>query len=352
MYSRYYEFRSIEPPYTVKPNAVASIHNKEGIQRMQYSPTCQTNKTSRPEAARLKINAATRAVAVVACLLSVAGCSSKPETADIQKDLAEAYACPVIELSDVKKIDGAAADGKLYDVSFTHTVSVKGGAEAAAKLFSEWSTLEAQVQPTQIALDKALFEADSRAAQGQLPGGRNADPEVRRLTQAKEQLASRLASLMPCETIEAVTRLQVMRSAAEEAAKSGQSQIGVPVAIKVRGAGRMGKAESGWHFAGMPAFSTVEIVTANATYPRFKAEASASSEVRKLVGKVRAGNTDSCLEVPASGDTKCYTLPSDPELVARIFGTCQDGDTCAITGQFDDRSEKLVQFSKAEKVAP
>ena len=78
------------------------------------------------------------------------------------------------------------------------------------------------------------------------------------------------------ETIEAVTRLQVMRSAAEEAAKSGQSQIGVPVAINVRGVGRMGNAESGWHFAGMPAFSTVEIVTANATYPRFKAEASAS----------------------------------------------------------------------------
>ena len=164
-------------------------------------------------------------MAVLACAVGLTACSSKPETADIQKDLAEAYACPVIELSDVKKADGAATDGKLYDVSFTHTVSIKGGADAAAKLFSEWAYLEVQVQPTQIALDKALFDADVRAAQGQLPGGRNADPEVRRLTQAKEQLASRLASLMPCETIEAVTRLQVMRSAAEEAAKSGQSQI-------------------------------------------------------------------------------------------------------------------------------
>ncbi|TXH88342.1 MAG: hypothetical protein E6Q78_12120 [Rhodoferax sp.] len=337
-------------------HVAAPIHNKEGNQRMQFSPSCQTDSAEQSETARLKIGGAARALAVVACVACLVACSSQPETADIQKDLAEAYACPVIELSDVKKADGAKADGKLYDVSFTHTVSVKGGAEAAAKLFSEWAYLEALVQPTQIALDKALFEADSRAAQGQLPGGRNADPEVRRLTQAKEQLASRLASLMPCETIEAVTRLQVMRSAAEEAAKSGQSQVAVPVAIKVRGTGRMGKAESGWHFADMPAFSTVEIVTASATYPRFKAEAtastSASSEARRLVGKVRAGNTDSCLEVPVSGDTKCYTLPSEPELATRIFGTCKDGDTCAITGQFDDKNEKLIQFSKAEKVAP
>ncbi len=323
---------------------------------MKFSTSCQTDSAEKSETASSKIHYAVRATAAVVCVVGLAACSSKPETADIQKDLAEAYACPVIELSDVKKADGAEADGKLYDVSFTHTVNIKGGADAAAKLFSEWAYLEAQVQPTQIALDKALFDADVRAAQGQLPGGRNADPEVRRLTQAKEQLVSRLASLMPCETIEAVTRLQVMRSAAEEAARSGQSQIAVPVAIKVRGTGRMGKAESGWHFAGMPAFSTVEIVTANATYPRFKSDAAAStstpSEARRLVGKVRPGNTDSCLEVTVSRDSKCYTLPGESEVATRIFSVCQDGDMCAITGQFDDKSEKLIQFSKAEKVAP
>ena len=62
--------------------------------------------------------------------------------------------------------------------------------------------------------------------------------------------------------------------------------------------------------------------------------------------------TDSCLEVSASGDAKCYTLPGQPELASRIFSACQDGDMCAITGQFDDKNEKLIQFSKAEKVAP
>lgn len=292
---------------------------------------------------------------VICVSAALSGCSSKPETADIQKDLAAAYACPLIELSDVKKVDGAEANGKLYEVAFTHTVSVKGGADAAAKLFSEWAYLEAQVQPTQIALDKAYFDADVRVAQGQLTGGRDADPEVQRLSKAKEQLAARLAVLMPCETIEAVTRLQVMRTAAEEAAKSGQAQIAVPVAIKVRGNGHMGKAESGWHFADMPAFSTVEIVTAPATYPRFKPEATTSSGAsgneRRLVGKMRGGLTDSCLEVATGAETKCYNLPPDSELAARIFNACKDGDMCAITGQFDDKDERLTQFSKVEKTA-
>lgn len=296
-----------------------------------------------------------RAMLIAAGIGGLTACSFKPETADIQKDLAAAYACPLIELSDVKKVDGAEANGKLYEVAFTHTVSVKGGADAAAKLFSEWAYLEAQVQPTQIALDKAYFDADVRVVQGQLPGGRDADPEVQRLSKAKKQLAARLAVLMPCETIEAVARLQVMRTAAEEAAKSGQAQIAVPVAIKVRGNGHMGKAESGWHFADMPAFSTVEIVTAPATYPRFKPETTASSAAsgneRRLVGKMRGGLTDSCLEVTTGAESKCYNLPPDSELAARIFNVCKDGDMCAITGQFDDKDERLTQFSKVERTA-
>lgn len=296
-----------------------------------------------------------RAMLIATGISALTACSSKPETADIQKDLAAAYACPLIELSDVKKVDGAEANGKLYEVAFTHTVSVKGGADASAKLFSEWAYLEAQVQPTQIALDKAYFDADVRMAQGQISGGRDADPEVQRLSKAKEQLAASLATLMPCETIEAVTRLQVMRTAAEEAAKSGQAQIAVPVAIKVRGNGHMIKAESGWHFADMPAFSTVEIVTAPATYPRLKPEATASSGAtgneRRLLGKIRGGLTDSCLEVTAGTETKCYNLPPDSALAARIFNACKDGDMCAITGQFDDKDERLTQFSKVEKAA-
>ena len=93
-------------------------------------------------------------IAVLATTVALAGCSSQPETADIQKDLAEAYACPILELSEVKKVDGA-ANGKSYDVTFTHTMSIKGGAEAAAKLFAEWSHLAGQQLPAKMALEQA-----------------------------------------------------------------------------------------------------------------------------------------------------------------------------------------------------
>jgi hypothetical protein len=38
-------------------------------------------------------------------------------------------------------------------------------------------------------------------------------------------------------------------------------------------------------------------------------------------------------------------------LAARIFNACKDGDMCAITGQFDDKDERLTLFSKVEKTA-
>ena len=93
-------------------------------------------------------------IAALATTVTLAGCSSQPETADIQKDLTEAYACPILELSEVKKVDGA-ANGKSYDVTFTHTMSIKGGAEAAAKLFAEWSHLAGQQLPAKMALEQA-----------------------------------------------------------------------------------------------------------------------------------------------------------------------------------------------------
>lgn len=215
-------------------------------------------------------------LAICTCL---SACSNKPGDTDIQQDLAATYECPILKVSDVKKVDGAEVDSKVYEVAFTYTVSIKGGAEAAGKMFAEWSHLDAQMHPTQLALEKAQYEADVRIASGQVGGNRNADPEVRRLSQAKEQLENRINTLVPCQNLEALSRLQIMRTAAEEAAKSGQSQIAVPVAIKVRGNGHMGKAESGWHFVDTPALSTVEVVTETANYPRFKqAEAPANTQ--------------------------------------------------------------------------
>ena len=244
----------------------------------------------------------------------LAGCSSRPESGDIQTELEKIYDCPILELSDVKKVDGAAS-GTFYDVAFTHTVSIKGGADAAAKLFADWSRLDT---------------------------GNEFDPVT--------------LKIMPrqCTDVAPLILLETMHAEADESFKTHPDKGPVPVSIKAQGQGRMAKTESGWHFIEMPGLGTGQIATATATYPRFKAEAapnaSAPSEARRLVGKVRAGSADSCLEVSVSGESKCYTLPGESDVASRIFSACQDGDMCAITGQFDDKNEKLIQFSKAEKV--
>ena len=249
-------------------------------------------------------------IAALATTVTLAGCSSQPETADIQKDLTEAYACPILELSEVKKVDGA-ANGKSYDVTFTHTMSIKGGAEAAAKLFAEWSHLAGQQLPAKMALEQA-----------------QATGNVAAITQAEQRLNAmdaRLVQIMPCETLEAVTRLQVMRAKADEAVKAGQNAA--PVSIKVRGTGRMGKAESGWHFTGMPAFNTVEIVTAPATYPRFAVPAAPAATTNPVPMEVsgRSGMASSAEAIAPTGPSfdcaKASTsvekmICSSPELAA------------------------------------
>lgn len=213
-------------------------------------------------------------IAATACLL--AACSSKPETADIQKDLAEVYACPIIELSDVKKVDGADVGGKLYDVAFTHTVSIKGGKEAAAKLFAEWSFLLSQVKPAQLEYEHIEDEVARRNSalrynSGVVTGETKDDPAVKAAFERVQQMRNRMVAIMPCENMEVVTRLHSMRGTAEEAVNSGKQQIPVPIAIKISGSGRMGKAESGWHFTGMPNLTMVEIVSSEPmTYPSFK----------------------------------------------------------------------------------
>jgi hypothetical protein len=62
-------------------------------------------------------------LAICTCL---SACSNKPGDADIQQDLAATYECPILQVSDVKKVDGAEVDGKVYEVAFTYTVSIKG----------------------------------------------------------------------------------------------------------------------------------------------------------------------------------------------------------------------------------
>ena len=45
----------------------------------------------------------TRCFFIALCATGLTACSSKPDSSDIQKELAEAYKCRVLELSEVKK---------------------------------------------------------------------------------------------------------------------------------------------------------------------------------------------------------------------------------------------------------
>ncbi|RZI43663.1 DUF1311 domain-containing protein [Herbaspirillum sp. HC18] len=211
-------------------------------------------------------------IGMLSCVLILGACSSKPESADIRKELTEGYACPVFELSDVKKIDGAEVDGKLYDVAFTYTVSIKGGKDAAAKLFAEHSSLVEQMGPAKLAYESAMNEA-ARGMSGSSGVVRANDarnvPAVKEAADRMRQIEARLTAVFPCEGMASSITFMPMQGEAKAAAKSGQEKIAVPVAIKMTGNGRMSKAESGWHFTRMPNIGMVEIVKSEPTsYPR------------------------------------------------------------------------------------
>lgn len=189
---------------------------------------------------------------------SLAACSSKPDTADIQKELAEAFNCPILELSEVKKVDGAEIENKQYDAAFTYTLSIKGGQPAATNLFAEWLFLADQLQLA----DKAFL----RARMEQL--GEQKEEEI---AEIKQKINARIGALMPCTTPLADSRARMMFTEFALAVKSGQDKIAIPLAEKIHGVGRMGKAESGWRFVGMPNLTLTEIVKSEpVAYPKFK----------------------------------------------------------------------------------
>lgn len=219
------------------------------------------------------MNKGINVIALLACVLSLPACSSRPETANIQKELAEAYACPIFELSDVKKTDGAEVDGKLYDVSFTYTISIKGGKDAAARLFAEQAFLVEQMGAAKHAYESALNELarGMRGSSGVIRAeDARKDPAVREAADRVQQINTRLTSIFPCEGPADAITFMPMQEEVKVAAKSGQEKIAVPIAIKMIGGGRMSKAESGWHFTRMPNIGVVEVVNSEPTfYPRF-----------------------------------------------------------------------------------
>ena len=67
----------------------------------------------------------TPSLLLMLCLTGLAACSSKPDSADIQKELAQMYQCPLLSMSEVKKTDGAEGQGKQYEVAFAYTVTFR-----------------------------------------------------------------------------------------------------------------------------------------------------------------------------------------------------------------------------------
>ena len=69
--------------------------------------------------------------------------------------------------------------------------------------------------------------------------------------------------------------------------------------------------------------------------------------VQTLTGVVKGGTADSCLNVGAGKDEKCYSFGSRSSIAA-----CKEDDACTVTGRFDDDKEQLVSVEKAVKVKP
>ena len=74
--------------------------------------------------------------------------------------------------------------------------------------------------------------------------------------------------------------------------------------------------------------------------------------LQTLTGVVKGGTADSCLNVGAGKDEKCYSFGSRSSIAKKLFAACKEDDTCTVRGRFDDAKEQLLSLEKAVKVNP
>lgn len=294
-----------------------------------------------------------KAAALALPLALLAGCSNKPSQADVAQALAAVYDCPVLEVRDVQKLDGAPGPAGTYDVAMAYTVAIKGGDAVGVRLITDWVSLRAE----KAAAVAAVTALQRRPSQD--------DARIQALEGYTEQLDAALSKLIPCGGAEIQAVVMPLYEQAKEVFKAGNGNAAVPIGARLTRPGNLAKSERGWFFNRLAlGFSGFELVTAKPsvlTLPPSKVSgllsASASAPAasggeRTLVGTIHRGATDSCLAIAVAGTEKCYGLPGEPEQAQRIYGVCGDGDRCAITGQWDDKAESLGAFSRVEKVAP
>jgi hypothetical protein len=185
-------------------------------------------------------------IAVAAFSICVTGCSSKPGESDIKTSLANEFQCPILEINDVKKTDGAELGNQRYEVSYTFKVALRGGSGAAEKLLPEMNVLNERWERGRLQHERAGNAAAISDNPAPLAGAVN---------RAKEEVLAvrkRLAEIQPCELPNAHFAIERMRAAALP--KADVSDEGIPFGLVMSGTSAMVKAESGWRFAEPPRF--------------------------------------------------------------------------------------------------
>lgn len=185
-------------------------------------------------------------IAVAALSIGMSGCSSKPVESDIKTNLANEFQCPILEINDVKKTDGAELGNHSYEVSYTFEVALKGGSGAAQKLLPELGILNERLERGRLQHERASNAAAIST---------NPAPLEEAVSRAKDEVLSvrkRLAEIQPCELPNAHFAIERMRAAALP--KPDSPNDGIPVGLVMRGTSAMVKAESGWRFAEPPRF--------------------------------------------------------------------------------------------------
>ncbi|WP_191002144.1 lysozyme inhibitor LprI family protein [Cupriavidus pauculus] len=226
---------------------------------------------------------------------SLAGCSSKPGSDDLERELVHAYRCPLLDVADVKKVDGASDGNNAYQIAYSFRLELKGGKDAAAKLLPEWSSLSKQERAAKIELEQAVMAA----AFAGVGSGKVSDAAVQAVQRRddaqarREQVAARIKQILPCETPGAQLALSSLLGEAEAQMNADARQAAMPIGLKAKGAGMMTKGESSWHFAGdVPPFGVEEVIVSEPVVYAAPSQAVPAAPAQKPVPVAHAKSDD------------------------------------------------------------
>ncbi len=245
--------------------------------------------------------------AAIVSTVFIVGCGGSPETADIQKQLVDAFQCGPFVVKNVKKVDGAEGKNKLYEVSYSFSAEIKGGKDGAV----------AQLAPTNASqLNRAMLE---------------------------------------CNNLELIGWLQGLQALYPDNRTKAQETVQISYGWELAGVGLMKKTESGWIFQEVAPHSIVKVIQSEPVkisrpVPVTPPPAATSAAAKTLTGILKVGNLDSCLETKAEAGEKCYAFVTDTADGKVILTQCRDGERCAVTAAFDDAKEQLSQVSAVQKI--